>query len=663
MISKHSISKIFENAVIEEVVGDFVHLKKSGRNYRALSPFTNEKTPSFYVVPHKGIYKCFSSGKGGNVVNFLMEHEKLSYPEALRWLADKYGIEIEEEEMSEEAKEAQTEREALGLVVDFAQKWFEDQLWNTDDGRNIGLSYFKERGFREQTIKEFGLGYCPDKWDEFTKAALEKGYPLDILKKTGLTKGEEGKYYDFFRGRVIFPIRNISSKNIGFGARTLKTDKKSPKYFNSPESELYYKSKVLYGIDKAKSQILKDDNCFLVEGYTDVISLYQNGLSNVVSSSGTALTEDQIRLIKRFTKNVTVLFDGDAAGIRASFRGINMLLAAGMAVKVVLFPDGEDPDSFAKKVSNSELEEYVKDKAKDFIVFKADLLASETQNDPLKRAEMIRDIIESVSVIPDAIQRSVYIQECSRLFDVEEQSLVFELNKLLRQQASRREKKSFRNQEDLVPPETDLPKEVEEIKGVNAEAQEKELLRILLQYGSHIMHVELIDEELADLEEETIAQEEEESLKELSIAEYIWFETSIDGIEIHHPTLKKMYREYLNFLDEDEFPEEEYFTRHDDPEISSMSAELLTSKYDVSENWEIRHGILSEPEEKIVQTTVRDTIYRLKLYCIRRWIYEVGEELKKEDINEEEIDLLFKRKMKLDKAKQHISHYFGTTIY
>ena len=655
MISKNTIGKIFDQAVIEEVVGDFVHLKRSGRNYKALSPFTNEKTPSFYVVPHKGIYKCFSSGKGGNVVNFLMELEKLSYPEALRWLAAKYGIEIEEEEMSDEAKEAQSEREALGLVVDYAQRWFEEQLWETEDGQAIGLSYFRERGYTDETIKEFGLGYCPDKWDSFTAAALEKGYSREMLEKSGLTKDRNGSPFDFFRGRVIFPIRNISSKNIGFGARTLRTDKKSPKYFNSPESELYHKSRVLYGIDKAKAQILKDDNCYLVEGYTDVISLNQKQLTNVVSSSGTALTEDQIRLIKRFTKNVTILFDGDAAGIRASFRGINMILAAGMAVKVVLFPDGEDPDSYAKKVSSTELEEYVNREAKDFIVFKADLYSTETKDDPLRRAELIRDIVESISVIPDAIQRSVYLQECSRLFDVDEQSLVFELNKLLRQNAKRASRASTPSPDIETAPEPIIPKEVEEISGVNAEAQEKELMRLLLQFGSCAIPVKI------ETEEEE--KEGEEAEKEISVAEFIWMELDMDGIELHHPTLKKMYAEYREELNLGNFPEESFFTRHDDPSISSMSAELLTTKYDMSANWEHKHGILSESEELLMRQSVRDTLYRLKLFCIRRWIHEVGEELKKEGLNETDIDLLFKRKMQLDKAKKEISTYFGTTIY
>lgn len=656
MISKRTIDKIYEAAAIEEVVGDFVHLKRSGKNFRALSPFTNEKTPSFYVVPHKGIYKCFSSGKGGNVVNFLMEHEKISYPEALRWLAAKYNIEIEEEQMSEEAKEAQSEREALGVVVDFAQKWFEEQLWNSEDGQAIGLSYFKERGFREDTIKNFGLGYCPDKWDEFTKVAIQKGYKLDLLEKAGLTKERNGSPYDFLRGRVIFPIRNISGKNIGFGARTLRTDKKTAKYFNSPDSELYHKSKVLFGIDKAKAEILKEDNCFLVEGYTDVISLNQSELVNVVSSSGTALTEDQIRLIKRFTKHVTILFDGDAAGIRASFRGINMLLAQGMAVKVVLFPDGDDPDSYAKRVSSTELKEYVKSEAKDFIVFKTDLLANETKDDPLKRAELIRDIVETIAVIPDGIQRSVYTQECSRLLDIPEETLIFEINKIQREKAKRQ---SRPQQEEPPPPSPDdfppYMEEIEDAKGVSASAQESELIRLLLQFGTCMIQIQVT-------EEGKESEDDEGEEASVSVAEYIWMELHGDGVELRHPILKKIYDEFMEILDQQQFPDEKLFTHHDDPEVCRIAADLLTVRYEMSENWEHKHEILSDTEEHQIHQAARDTVNRLKLVYILRLIHEIGEDLKNEELNDEAVDLLFKRKMQLDKAKQRISAYFGTAI-
>jgi DNA primase len=384
MIPKETIDKIYENIMIEDVVGDFVQLKKAGTNYKGLSPFTSEKTPSFFVSPAKGIYKCFSSGKGGNAVNFLMEHERFSYPEALRWLADKYGIEVQEEEQSAEEIAELNERESLAIVTTFAQEFFTEQLFETEEGRAVGLSYFKERGFREDTIKEFLLGYCPDDWDAFTKAALKKGYELKYLEKAGLTKSRNGSPYDFFRGRVMFPIRNISGKVIGFGGRTLKSDKKVAKYFNSPESELYNKSRVLYGLYLAKNEILKQDLCYLVEGYTDVISLNQNGVVNVVSSSGTSMTEGQIKQIKRYTKNITILYDGDAAGIKASFRGIDMILSQGMNVKVVLFPEGEDPDSYAKSVSTTVLKNYIENEAKDFIVFKTDLLAEDSKDDPIK---------------------------------------------------------------------------------------------------------------------------------------------------------------------------------------------------------------------------------------------------------------------------------------
>ncbi len=359
MISRATIDKIYQAAIIEDVVGEFVHLKRSGSAFKGLSPFANEKTPSFFVVPAKGIYKDFSSGKGGNVIDFLMQHEKLSYPEALRWLAARYQIEIEEDAQSDEQQQEKSEREQLSIVSEFANRFFQQQMHETEDGRNIGRSYFEERGFREDIIKKFQLGYCPDKWDSMTKAALEAGYNLEYLKKAGLTRERDGAAYDFFRGRVMFPIHNISGKVIAFGGRTLKAEKDIAKYFNSPESELYIKSNVLYGLHLAKNSIVKNDMCYLVEGYTDVVSMHQAGVENVVSSSGTSLTEGQIRLIRRYTQNITILYDGDSAGIKASFRGIDMILKEGMNFRVLLFPDGDDPDRFSRKHSCVEIQEFI----------------------------------------------------------------------------------------------------------------------------------------------------------------------------------------------------------------------------------------------------------------------------------------------------------------
>ena len=434
MIPKDTIDQIFEAADIIDVVGQFVSLKKSGSSYKGLSPFVNEKSPSFMVSPAKGIFKDFSSGKGGNVVSFLMEHEHFSYVEALKWLAAKYNIEIEEKERTPEEIAAQGEKESLFLVNEFAKEFFHDQLLKTQEGKAVGLSYFKERGFSEETIKKFSLGYSPNISSALTKSAQEKGYKLAFLEKTGLSKTNEKGSFDFFRGRVIFPIQNITGRVLGFGGRTLITDKKVAKYFNSPESEIYNKSKILYGLYQSKNEIIKQDECYLVEGYTDVISMHQAGIYNVVSSSGTALTEGQIRLIRRYTNNITILYDGDAAGIKASFRGIDLILEQGMNVKVILFPDGEDPDSYSRKVSITELDDYLKNKRQDFLNFKASILLKDSENDPIQRAQTIKAIVKSISIIPDQIIRSVYIRETSHLFEIGEQALHNEVNKLLKNQ-------------------------------------------------------------------------------------------------------------------------------------------------------------------------------------------------------------------------------------
>ncbi|MBT8272290.1 MAG: DNA primase, partial [Bacteroidia bacterium] len=420
MISKSTIDKVFETARVEEVIGDFVQLKKSGSNFKGLSPFSDERTPSFMVSPVKQIWKDFSSGKGGTVVSFLMEHEHFTYPEAIKYLAKKYNIEVEETQQTDEEKEKANERESLYLVSEYANSYFQDILLNTDPGQAIGLSYFKERGFTEETIKKFPLGYAKDEWQAFTDEALKQGYQLEFLEKTGLTIVKEDKKFDRFKGRVIFPIHSMSGRVLGFGGRILGSDKKAAKYLNSPESDIYHKSKVLYGINYAKQSIAKEDNCYLVEGYTDVIQFHQTGIKNVVSSSGTALTSDQIRLINRLTKNITVLFDGDAAGTRASLRGIDLILEQGMNVKVCSFPEGEDPDSFAKNNTLEELSLYLDSKAMDFIQFKASLLFEETKNDPVKKAETIRDIVNSISKIPDQIKKEVYIQECAKIMDISE---------------------------------------------------------------------------------------------------------------------------------------------------------------------------------------------------------------------------------------------------
>ncbi|HET8854729.1 MAG TPA: DNA primase, partial [Salinimicrobium sp.] len=423
MISRATIDKVFETARVEEVIGDFVQLKKSGSNFKGLSPFSDERTPSFMVSPVKQIWKDFSSGKGGNVVAFLMEHEHFTYPEAIKFLAGKYNIEVEETEQNEEQKQEADERESMFLISEFASKYFGNVLLNTDRGKAIGLSYFKERGFSRETIEKFRLGYSPDEWDAFTSEAIRKGYKLEFLEKTGLSIVKEEKQFDRFKGRVMFPIRSMSGRVLGFGGRILDNSKKAAKYLNSPESAIYHKSKVLYGIYHAKKSIAAEDNCYLVEGYTDVIQLSQAGIENVVSSSGTALTSEQIRLVNRLTKNITVLFDSDPAGLRASLRGIDLILEQGMNVRICTFPEGEDPDSFARKHSQEEIRIFLKDNSRDFITFKASLLMEEAKKDPVKKAALIRDMVSSISKIPDTIQQEVYVQETSRIMEISEEVL------------------------------------------------------------------------------------------------------------------------------------------------------------------------------------------------------------------------------------------------
>ncbi|NGZ90686.1 DNA primase [Psychroflexus maritimus] len=483
MISKNTIEKVFDTARVEEVIGDFVQLKKSGANFKGLSPFTDERSPSFMVSPVKQIWKDFSSGKGGNVVSFVMEHEHLTYPEAIKYLAKKYGIEIEETEQSSEEKQKASERESLFLVSEFARDYFQQQLLETSTGKAIGLSYFKERGFTDETIKKFELGYAQDEWENFTKAALQKTYQLSFLEKTGLSIVKQDKKFDRFKGRVMFPIHSISGRVLGFGGRILKTDKKAAKYLNSPESEIYNKSKILYGLYYAKQSIAKEDNCYLVEGYTDVIQMAQKGIENVVSSSGTALTPDQIRLINRLTKNITVLFDGDDAGLRASLRGIDLILEQGMNVKVCTFPQGEDPDSFARANNPIEIKAYLEENAQDFIQFKASLLVAEAKNDPVKKAELTRDMVVSIAKIPNPIQQEIYIKECSSIMQVSEEVLFSSLaqinakNQRDSNQQKKRNQKAFEIHKKEDASTNEFPK-------VNPkEVLEQKIISLLVKHG------------------------------------------------------------------------------------------------------------------------------------------------------------------------------------
>lgn len=649
MISRSTIDQIYQAAVIEEVIGDFVHLKRSGSAYKGLSPFANEKTPSFFVVPAKGIYKDFSSGKGGNVVDFLMQHEKLSYPEALRWLAAKYQIAIEEDQQSEEQIQEKSEREQLSVVTEFAARYFQDQLHEGEEGRAIGLSYFQERGFRDDIIRKFQLGYCPDKWDAMTQAALEQQYQLPYLIKAGLTRERDGKVYDFFRGRVMFPIHNISGKVIAFGGRTLKAEKDIAKYFNSPESELYVKSNVLYGLHLAKNAIVKHDMCYLVEGYTDVVSMHQAGVENVVASSGTSLTEGQIRLIRRYTPNITILYDGDSAGIKASFRGIDMILKEGMNVRVLLFPDGDDPDSFARKHSSEEIQTFIASNARDFISFKTSLLLEDAGNDPVKRAALIRGIVESIALIPDGISRTVYVQECSRLLNMNEQVLLQELNKVILANFKKEKKQDAPVDIPILDelPADGIPDNT--IEEFTIHHQEKDLIRILLHYGERPIDLSIVNED------------GHEEVHQVSVAEYIISNLESDEIVLESPLYANIYTEYVELIGKEQFPQPTNFTQHSNQDISGESSAILISPYSLSENWQ-RHFIYPETEDMQLRKAAKDCVFRLKLKRIQRIIIDLQKELELAVHDPEKYDALLQEKIMLDRARSEISKYFGTVI-
>ncbi len=627
-----------------------------------LCPFHNEKTPSFNVSPVKGIYKCFGCGKAGNAVNFIMEHEQLSYPEALRWLAKKYNIRIEEEEQTAEQIQANNARESLYVVCSFAQKNFSQNLMESDEGRSVGLGYFRERGFRDDIIQKFQLGYSFDQWRGFSDAALKAGHKLEYLVKAGLTISKENtspteagtepqadRYFDRFSARVIFPVHNVSGRVIAFGGRTLKTDKKVAKYINSPETDIYHKSQVLYGLYFAKKKIAELDNCFLVEGYTDVISLHQAGIENVVASSGTALTVDQIRLIRRYTNNITILYDGDSAGIKASFRGIDLVLEEGMNVRVLLFPDGEDPDSFSKKVSPEELQTFIKDNAKDFIAFKAHLLYNEASHDPIKKAGLIKEIVESISLIPEPIYRSVYIKECSRILDVDEQALLSELNKL------RRKKQYDKPKQEEEPEASGMPDELLQLapgekmespaESADAEIQEKEIIRILLQYGH---------EPLKFVQEGEAGEEEE---VEVTVGEYLIHELHGDNIEFENAGYKGMFHEFIR--KEGEIPDSNFFIQHPDPAISKLAVDILSTDYSLA-NWD-KHNIPVHLENMSLKQTVQSAVYALKNRKIEKMILDNQKRLRLSNNYEEQVILITEQQY-LIQAKKSFSALLGRVI-
>lgn len=613
---------------VEEVIGDFVQLKRAGSNYKGLSPFSNERTPSFMVSPVKQIWKDFSSGKGGNAIAFLMEHEHFTYPEAIRYLAKKYHIDIEETQQSTEEKAQADERESLYIVSEYAQQYFQDTLFNTEAGKAIGMTYFKERGFTEETIQKFRLGFSPDEWTAFTDTALAKGYQLEFLEKTGLTIVNGDRKFDRFKGRVMFPIHSMSGRVLGFGGRILTNDKKQAKYLNSPESEIYHKSKVLYGIFFAKQAIAKADNCYLVEGYTDVIQMHQKGIENVVASSGTALTQDQIRLIHRLTPNITVLYDGDAAGLRASIRGVDLILEQGMNVKVCTFPEGDDPDSFARKTAYEDLVLYLENNATDFIRFKASLLMQEAQNDPIKKAETIRDMVESISKIPDLIKREVYVRECATIMDISEQVLFSTLAQILKKDFYEGQKVE-RKQSTMQVVQT--PEEAQKRTINRLEVLEHDLIKILLSKGNEdcvFTDTILVEEENGDLKEKQIQQT-------LKVYEKVFLELQEDEIEFANPDFKQIYDQLMTMFQEDASYDVSRLANELPVELSAKVSDLeMEDEFRHLDNW-LKRDIVAKEKDRDLNRIISDIILNIRLLLIMHLINNLAEKVRTEITDEE----------------------------
>jgi len=601
-------------ARVEEVIGDFVQLKKAGSNFKGLSPFSEERTPSFMVSPVKQIWKDFSTGKGGTVVSFLMEHEHFTYPEAIRYLAKKYNIEVEETVQSDAQKEAAGERESMYLVAEFANTYFQNTLHKTESGKAIGLSYFKERGFSDETIKKFQLGYSTDEWSGFTDEALKNGYQLKYLERTGLTVVKETKQFDRFKGRVIFPIHSMSGRVLGFGGRILANNEKAAKYLNSPESDIYHKSKVLYGIYYAKQTIAKEDNCYLVEGYTDVIQFHQTGIKNVVSSSGTALTPEQIRLINRLTKTITVLFDGDAAGIRAALRGIDLILEQGMNVKVCTFPQGEDPDSFAKQNTKEELQHYLNDNAKDFIAYKASLLMQETKNDPIAKANLIRDMVTSISKISDQIKQEIYVRECSKIMDISEEVLFSTLAQILK-----KENADFRKTQQKEQKAFEVIKAAAPAKKVDVQFElEQKIIEILLLYGNHQEDFEDLIYKENDAGELVL----EPVIQQARVFEKIYLDLQDDEMQFGNENFKSIYYLLIDFLNQnDEFSIENFIQNIDPPLASAVTSIVMNEERYSLHNWE-KNNIYPKPKGQNVAQLVSETILSLRCFLIDQKVNE-----------------------------------------
>lgn len=627
-----------------DVISDFVSLKKSGQNYKALSPFANEKTPSFFVVPSKGIFKDFSSGKGGDAFTFVMEHEKLSYAEAIRYLAKKYGVEIKEDKLSDESREQQTEREGLYILMNFAKEYYKKTLLESEEGRSIGLSYFRERGFNDRTIEKFELGYALEGWENFSKEAISKGYNKDLLEKTGLVvKKEDGSSYDRFRGRVIFPVHNISGKVIAFGARMMGKDKNQPKYINSPETEIYHKSDVLYGLYQGKNAIRNAENCYLVEGYTDVISMHQSGVENVVASSGTALTEGQIKLIHRFTENVTVLFDGDSAGIKAALRGIDMFLKGGLNVRVLLFPDGEDPDSYSRKVGTTEFQKFLKEKSQDFVSFKTNLYAAEAGGDPIRKAESIKEIVSSIALIPDPVKRSVYIQETSNQLKIAEPVLLTELNKILIQERRKIEKEKLR---DAVDGPQEVQAQVAPIEDATATKidtqsmvyyQERETIRLLLNYAG-------------------------QRVNEQALSEFLLNE--LEDVEFSNEVFKNIFEEFKLGVTKGQLPDTQHFLQRGSIETQRAVTDLITHRYETSQHWGDKYKIFIPKEQDVLNQMALTNVLRLKFRVVQKMMEENLTIVKsaEEKNNWEELDKALETQAGLKRAESELAGMLGIVV-
>lgn len=646
MIDRQTIDRILDAADIVDVVQEFVPLKKRGANYLGLCPFHNEKTPSFTVSPSKEIFKCFGCGKVGNAVNFIMEHEHLKYPEALKYLAKKYHIEVVEKERTQEELEKENERESLLVITSYASRQFIDNLYHTSEGISVGQAYFRERGFRQDTLKKFEVGYSFEQRDAFSKKAIEDGFRTDLLVKTGLTIQHDERTFDRFSGRVMFPIHSLSGQVLGFGGRILKSDHKTAKYLNSPESEIYHKSRIVYGIYQARKAITREDRCYMVEGYTDVMSMHEAGIENVVASSGTSLTQEQVRLIKRFTPNITILYDGDPAGIKASLRGIDLVLEEGMNVKIVLLPDGEDPDSYSKKVSNEDFAKYIKDKETDFIRFKTQLLLAESNNDPTRKAELIKDIVKSIAVIPEAITRTVYIKECSVVMEVAEPVLYHEVNKL-RQQKSFQERNKYPGPEDLPVPPVQTARPV--IYKTTTFYSEREIIRLLLRYGSSEY-------------ERTISREDSKE-EILTVSDYIVREITNDDLSFDDGICAKIFADFRFYAAQGLFPGDKHFVKHEDPDISRFSADLLAESHELSRIWKDKQTYV-ETEDMKLRDIVPDAVLKFKsdkIVAVRKEIMAQLEEAAREG-DQEKVLKLQQRYNNLSTALGMISRQLGNRI-